>query len=161
MPWIPIFPIKDGKKICVDCKKEFSIEMFPKQSQNKEGIRPDCKECYNKKNKIYYYNNREKVLERARVYGKTEHRKKYCRDRAKIKLKKKREDQATRSRSMICECCFGNAMDTKGIVWDHCHITGKFRGWLCNRCNRVLGMCKDNKEVFEKMIKYLETYAPS
>jgi len=157
MPWTPLYPIKDGKKICIDCKKEFSIEMFPKQSQNKEGIRPGCKECYNKKNKVYYYYNREKVLERARQYGKTDYRRKYCRDLAKIKLKEKRENSATRPRPEKCEIC-GKLPTIKGIVWDHDHLTNEFRGWICSRCNTILGMSKDSTEILKNTIKYLEDY---
>lgn len=157
MPWNPAHPIKNGLKKCIRCKQEFTLEMFPKQKKCKDGIRPDCKKCNNKKNKLYYKKNREKVLEKARNYGKTEYRKKYCRDLAKIKLKKKREEQASRPRSILCECCSGEP-GKNGIVWDHDHKTGNFRGWLCNRCNRVLGMCKDSKDVFEKMIYYLIKY---
>lgn len=38
---------------------------------------------------------------------------------------------------------------------DHCHRTGKIRGLLCNRCNRVLGMVDDNTEILSGLIEYL------
>jgi len=41
---------------------------------------------------------------------------------------------------------------------DHCHATGKVRGILCNRCNTVLGLCEDNKEIFINLIGYLECH---
>lgn len=41
---------------------------------------------------------------------------------------------------------------------DHCHSTGKVRGILCNRCNTVLGLCEDNKELFKNLTGYLECH---
>ena len=41
---------------------------------------------------------------------------------------------------------------------DHNHRTGKFRGWLCHRCNRGLGFFDDNVKMMRKAIKYLELY---
>ena len=38
---------------------------------------------------------------------------------------------------------------------DHDHMTGKIRGLLCNRCNRVLGMVKEDITVLEEMKNYL------
>lgn len=39
---------------------------------------------------------------------------------------------------------------------DHCHKTGKFRGWLCVLCNSLLGYVKDDKDTLRKAIEYLE-----
>ena len=36
-----------------------------------------------------------------------------------------------------CECC-GRQIDATPSA-DHDHATGKFRGWLCRRCNTGLG----------------------
>lgn len=41
------------------------------------------------------------------------------------------------------------------ICFDHCHATNKFRGWLCNRCNLVLGHAKDDPELLRKLADYL------
>lgn len=41
---------------------------------------------------------------------------------------------------------------------DHCHITGKIRGLLCNLCNVGLGNFKDNTELLEKAINYLNEH---
>ena len=34
-----------------------------------------------------------------------------------------------------CECC----QAARKLHADHDHSTGKFRGWLCSRCNRAIG----------------------
>lgn len=39
---------------------------------------------------------------------------------------------------------------------DHCHKTGAFRGFLCTRCNRVLGLFQDSIELMESAIAYLK-----
>ena len=39
---------------------------------------------------------------------------------------------------------------------DHDHKTGQVRGVLCSTCNRVLGMIKENVDVLNRMVIYLE-----
>lgn len=43
----------------------------------------------------------------------------------------------------------------KSLAVDHCHKTGKIRGLLCQRCNRVLGKLNDNVSLLDKMKDYL------
>jgi len=65
---------------------------------------------------------------------------------------------AGRRRPMTCDICGGNHSDLKhnGIVFDHCHQRGHFRGWLCDRCNKTLGAVNDDIDLLRKMIAYLE-----
>jgi hypothetical protein len=60
--------------------------------------------------------------------------------------------EATRPRPMHCELC-GRLPKTWHL--DHCHVTGNFRGWLCNRCNMALGHLGDNIVGLQKAIEYL------
>jgi hypothetical protein len=59
---------------------------------------------------------------------------------------------AGREQPECCELC-GESGRT---VFDHCHASGQFRGWLCDRCNRVLGCVKDSPALLLKMALYLE-----
>lgn len=52
-----------------------------------------------------------------------------------------------------CEICNENEFR---IVFDHCHVKGHFRGWICDRCNRVLGIVKDSCTLLNKLKDYLE-----
>ena len=51
----------------------------------------------------------------------------------------------------ICNISF----DVKRAVVDHCHNTGRVRGLLCNECNTLLGMAKENDQVLIKAAEYL------
>jgi len=42
---------------------------------------------------------------------------------------------------------------------DHDHSTGKFRGWLCNKCNSALGFFGDDVDIIKRAVKYMEEYS--
>lgn len=63
----------------------------------------------------------------------------------------KREKAVGRKKPEHCELC--------GLVgricYDHDHKTEKFRGWICHRCNVVLGMAGDDVKLLLAMVNYL------
>lgn len=69
----------------------------------------------------------------------------------------KQEPAAGRPRPDVCEVC--EAPSSRTLHFDHCHATGKFRGWLCNGCNTTLGYVKDNPKTLMKLAKYLKSFA--
>lgn len=42
------------------------------------------------------------------------------------------------------------------IAFDHCHTGGHFRGWLCQKCNTILGLAGDDPERLRKLATYLD-----
>lgn len=61
----------------------------------------------------------------------------------------------------LCPCCNGE-LDTVGphrAVVDHCHNTGQVRDMLCNHCNKVLGLIKEQPKTLEGMLRYLEKWS--
>lgn len=62
----------------------------------------------------------------------------------------------TRPVPLTCESCDGPPNGNRTLVLDHDHETGAFRGWLCNRCNRGVGLIGDTLDAARKMVAYLE-----
>lgn len=62
--------------------------------------------------------------------------------------------EPTRDSPKLCECC-GGPPDKRFLSLDHCHKTGKFRGWLCQRCNMGIGKLGDDESGLLKALEYL------
>lgn len=56
-----------------------------------------------------------------------------------------------------CQVCF-KRLDITTARYDHCHIDGGFRGWLCHHCNTAIGLMKDNPGLLRVAAQYLEDY---
>ena len=88
----------------------------------------------------HYKKNREKILARTRTwkiqkhYGITQEEYDIC-----------------MSTSNCCEVCGS----PKALCYDHDHDTMKFRGVLCNKCNRAIGQLGDNEEGVLAAYEYL------
>ncbi|HEX8812875.1 MAG TPA: endonuclease domain-containing protein [Terracidiphilus sp.] len=73
----------------------------------------------------------------------------------KARIRAEQEAIAGRPKPRCCELC---SEPSRRIVFDHCHSQGKFRGWLCDRCNQVLGFVKDDPDLLRRMADYLEEH---
>ncbi len=73
--------------------------------------------------------------------------------RVKARRKKLREEAAGGPRPDKCSVC---GRKKHKIVFDHCHQSGQFRGWLCESCNAVIGMANDDPALLRKLADYLE-----
>lgn len=70
----------------------------------------------------------------------------------KLKRHQLLEIVAGRPKPNICEVC----QKAASIVFDHCHLTDKFRGWICISCNIALGMVKNSPSVLRSLADYLD-----
>ena len=64
------------------------------------------------------------------------------------------EKNAGRPKPKVCEVCGGGGM----IVFDHDHKTNKFRAWLCQSCNSVIGFVKENTKLLRKLADWLDSF---
>jgi len=130
-------------KICSKCKRRYpsTSDYFYKNKNRKLGLDAWCKNC-----KSDYDHKRHKIYR----YG--------------ISLNKVNEliiEQ--KNRCAICgqffDDIFNNYKDKITIRSprvDHNHKSGKIRGILCNRCNILLGMVKDNTSILLEAANYLD-----
>ena len=119
-------------KICIKCNLEKDIKLFPWRDRGAYR-RTECKDC-------------------LRHLTET---------RNKLKAAKGLPPEG-----YVCPVCLnsykdqirnGGPKNTKTPwVLDHCHNTDKFRGWLCQKCNRSLGGFNDDAEVLRRAIDYLK-----
>lgn len=127
-------------RMCTICGKKAYIEeelpLFMKNKANKYGRKNKCVDCDNRERRKggHRFINTNKIRVK-RDYG--------------ITIDYYNECMST---SDVCVLCGSNYR----LCYDHCHITGKFRGVLCERCNYGLGALKDDVQLLNKAIKYLE-----
>jgi hypothetical protein len=129
-------------KKCTRCKEDKPKDLvhFPTHNKCKDGLDSWCRKC-----RASYRSE----INRGKFRGQLT-------DDEVKKLKQQEK----------CDICGGNEVTgstnnkhlskTYNLVMDHDHKTGKFRGMLCNLCNRGLGNFKDNIDVLEKAIEYLK-----
>ena len=137
-------------KICKTCKESKPITEFHKRKDGKAGTRSSCIVCMRKKHLEYYHSRGGKELQADRSY--------------KHNLKKyglTEEDyksllEGQQGRCAICRSDETQRTNTRyNLFVDHCHATGKVRGLLCHHCNVGLGHFKDQQELLNKAIEYL------
>jgi quercetin dioxygenase-like cupin family protein len=69
--------------------------------------------------------------------------------------------EPTRPVPLVCECCGKpESFRNQELSLDHCHSSGVFRGWLCSRCNRGMGLLGDTYSEISKVMSYLARSEP-
>jgi hypothetical protein len=130
---------------CIKCgTKAYNaseLELFCREKKGKNGRRNLCKACNRKRCLEWGEKNPEKRAKKTIRYHAT---KVY-----KITYEQYMERMAT---SDCCEVCGSK----EKLGYDHCHSTMQFRGVLCNKCNRSIGMLGDTVESLQKVLDYLK-----
>jgi Recombination endonuclease VII len=104
----------------------------------------------------------KKNLERANSYTRANYAKNIEKSRDRCLQKAWRKNGVdistiSRPKPLLCECCLDIPKGTLHL--DHCHATGKFRGWICMSCNTGIGHLGDHIDAVRKALKYLEKYS--
>lgn len=129
------------KFVCTKCNLEKDPTEF-KKVPTKRGHSTKCKDCYKIYNKDYR--------------GGDKGRDQRLRCRYSISLTEVTELYFLQNgRCKICNTPKASS-GYEGLHVDHCHTTNKVRGLLCNECNMMLGLAKDNSEILTKAINYLK-----
>lgn len=64
-----------------------------------------------------------------------------------------------KNQNYTCAICKTDTPTKYGWHIDHCHKTQKVRGILCQFCNQLLGMAKDNPLILKEAINYLHEHS--
>lgn len=131
-------------KICKLCKEEKHIQFF--RVLKKDGhLFPYCKECSYLKVREWEFLNPDKQLN------------------LHIRRKFKRAGEIPTDyhvnlfkQTINCNLCNNLFVNNKDKHTDHCHVTKKFRGILCSRCNLGIGLFMDSVYNFNSAIAYLQ-----
>ena len=127
---------------CVKCNEDLSLKHFYFRINEKSGTKyyhSRCIKCFN----VYDYNS-DKNSKLKKAYG--------------ITLDQYNEMLSKQDgKCMICLSDNNGFYNKKpkAFAVDHCHTTGKIRGLLCGDCNTGIGLLKDNIDLLNNAIKYL------
>ena len=123
-------------KCCSKCEEEKKWKEFSNNTSGADGFdkdgyrlkRPECSKCKKESDK-----------------GKNE----------AMKLAKELGIPFKAPEGAICKLCKKPPKKGDGLVFDHCHKTHSFRGYLHNSCNRSMGTLGDDMEGLIRAVNYL------
>ncbi len=164
-------------KRCTKCKEEKDRGEFSPDERKSDGLYSRCKSCRREDRRTHYAVSSEKVKagqkdwvsrNRGRCLAVTNRWRK--KNPFAVKLQQSRN--AAKRRSYMP--CTATAEELKAsftgrcgicgvpelecslkLALDHDHETGEFRGWLCGKCNKALGLFNDNEELLVDALHYL------
>lgn len=146
------------KAAALDAKRSERRKKALQAGAPQESVRKFLTGHYDRKEyaRGYYQRNREKQIAAAKAWQKANP------ERAAAILARSRPVTKWEgyyplsTLNPVCEACGTNIAGAKAAHGDHCHDTGRFRGWLCRECNLALGHVQDSIDRLHKLIAYLE-----
>jgi hypothetical protein len=139
---------------CIDCGVEKSLTEFWKKGTPRTdgtfGYRAYCRDCGTDKRLHVYHNEGGKEKQKKRSFK--NNLKKYG-------ITPENYQEFFNKQEGKCAICSSSevsvARRSYNLFVDHDHKTGKVRGLLCHHCNTGLGQYRDNTELLQKAIEYL------
>lgn len=118
--------------------------------------------------RAYYFKNKEKTLAYAKKWREDNNWSERYRFKQALKSSKfnsKRrgylpclatEEEIKAVFTGNCHACGVSEVEChERLHMDHCHTTGRFRGWLCSNCNSAVGYLRESIEIGHKLIDYM------
>ena len=164
-------------KTCTKCKKLLPLENFHISKKTRDGLKCRCKNCRSEDAKFDRNKNKEKYLKKEAQ--------RRIRNKESIRLSRRKYHQKTKDKRFAyrleqvygititdydnmyldqnesCAVCFIEQDKLhRRLCVDHCHTSGKVRGLLCDKCNRMLGQINDKIKVLKSAINYLKKHHP-
>ncbi len=132
------------KKKCSRCGTTKNLSDFYKRKDSKDGHNGVCSKCIKKYRYKYRYS--DKYKKSTLDYGL----------RKKYNITLVEYDVMFKEQGGVCKICGKKQLEKfHRLAVDHDHKTGKVRGLLCQACNGMLGLAKDDITTLSNAIKYL------
>ena len=160
-------------KACTVCKIGKVLSDFGPRLRGKNGLNSSCRLCVNTKRHVYrvsnpqkgssafkkwYHKDVEKSRERLRRWrrenpdkSKAVYRRSYLK---RYDLTPEAFDSMLKAQGGVCLVC-QSLNGGKALCVDHDHESGHIRDLLCDRCNTVLGLVRENPMLIRSMLLYL------
>lgn len=140
---------------CCKCKELKDQSCFWKLKSGPNGMQRKCKDCM----RVWREQNREAVREKKREIYVAKKSAYAIRGRENHLLRKfgitQQQYNAILNRQFGgCGICRVKPSGRHFAV-DHDHVSGRVRGLLCDRCNRLIGLAKDNATVLSAAASYV------
>ena len=166
-------------KTCTKCSEIKSVREFTVKRKRADGtvsVKRECRQCIAKRSRHWRNSNREKSRVQQKAWGDA-HKELRAAYQKKDRIKHRFIRALSRSHfaakygnyqkcsatsdelAMVftgyCKAC-GVKEGNRKLCIDHCHITGFFRGWLCQTCNRILGLSGDSEQRLLALAAFLK-----
>lgn len=135
---------------CNKCNEFKPVSSFFKEASSKRGYRYACKDCEAPRFKKYRKDNQVKVSATRLKWRRT----------TAYNFPPELFDERFNEQGQACAICKSPDAGGRGAFHaDHDHDSSQPRGVLCHNCNVALGNFKDNPEILQAAIEYLNKYS--
>lgn len=111
--------------------------------------RPRCKHCMTQDARRWNKKNPEK---HKAIYQRGNHRSNLKR---RFGITEEQYAELAKTHGGVCAVCEKPESRGRKLSLDHCHKTGVIRGFLCCRCNLLIGNAADDPKILEAAARYL------
>lgn len=147
-------------KYCPKCKLTKGRFEFYVRNASPDKMGGTCKACDDQRHRDFIAQNRELVREKRKDYRR--------RNKKHIQMVKRlsrfgmpiiEQVALLKKQRNRCAICYTHSSKLwRHLALDHDHKNGINRGFLCDTCNRSLGLLKDSVDILKSAIKYLRKY---
>jgi hypothetical protein len=163
-------------KTCTKCGLVKPLTEFYRATGTRDGLRGDCKACFQARAKARYPLVREERIaaaQRCRDENPDRYRANQRRMRSTPEGKERQRaghlkrkygitieqyDELLAAQGGRCAICRREPRPDISLHLDHDHESGQLRGILCFRCNNSLGDLDDDPTLLQAALQYLESY---
>lgn len=140
--------LQADSKLCRSCGIEMRFSEFYRMTASSDGLQSSCKVCQTTKIREY----------EAAHPGAKARWSRTSRLKREYGITDAQYAEMVEAQSGGCAVCGDDQGDgqSEKLHVDHDHATGEVRGLLCGRCNKALGLLKDNVKIINALATYLE-----